>query len=124
MMLNGNLNLVLESLWASTITTFGFDYFNHELTLDLCLLEGRNESNHQVKIKGICGLSWINNSGSSRYNLEGPPHSELTSISSNYESKEVVRIDGEWCCNYRLTPNLVLEIWDQILLIEASKIEV
>lgn len=124
MTLHNDLSLILENLWGGTITTFHFDYFHHELTIGLHVLENGLGSEHQVKIKGVCGLMWVNDSGSSRYTLEGPPYSELTTITYNDHIKEVVQIDGEWCSNYLLTPNLVLEIWNQILLVEASQIEI
>jgi hypothetical protein len=118
-----DLNDAIGELWGGIIDSLEFDYFNHLLTLKIRIIDNEIESHHTLQIKNICGFLWINDSGIFKYQLEGPPYKELTSIHYNETIKEIVKIDADWCSQYRLTPNFALEIWEQILLVEASEIE-
>lgn len=123
----------MEILGTGVIESFEFNHIHREIKFAFALqrIDNKVKELHYVNIGKISGFMWVNGSGVERYIPPDYSYVELTAFHINENPVERIRITHvdsnlsmEWCEGYELTPNIVIEIGNQILFVEADEIEI
>lgn len=118
----------LNELWAGIIECYKFDILNHSITFYVTVIENGKEKKYSVKLKGVSSYHFYENSGEQRTNLLEPDEGdylELTSIHLFENGVGDIRITSKnekWAEQYYSNTNIVIEIWNSILFVEADSI--
>lgn len=103
----------LNILWASAIEKPIFDI------LKKCIaINGMGQDSYSLVFNGVCGLCWVNGRDGKIYEHYEWDFCELTSIAIISESN-IFQKGHKQFDDLRFQPNVIIEIWDTILLIEA-----
>ncbi len=112
----------LEALWGAMVQSFNVDFTAHTIRLDIRIEEGTELKTSTLLFEDVVAFCWVNDWGndSDRLNLGKWDSIELTSVSSS-SNLRIYFSGSEVITKYSANPNIVLEIWNSILLIEAKK---
>lgn len=112
----------LKSFWGTTLKDFVWDPLTHQLTLTIAD-EGQDES-HTVRFRNVGAFLW---SHPRRYRnpVPGWDYAEVTSIGHYPDQEVLINLAGHSTDpEYGATANFALKLWDTLLLIEASEIDI
>lgn len=121
---------VLDELSESIIKSYRFDILNNTIYLSLLVIENSKEKTYDITIFNVSMHYFVNNTWDKRKNISrinNDEYLECTSISLLSEEIQVLlKCCGEdkWLCQYNASGNLVLEIWNRILIVEAQSIKI
>jgi len=95
----------------------------HKIQLN-CYNPGSNK-NIMLIFNDVFGFAWINDVESRKTPLYDGDYYELTSIYLLDEIEcECILKGSEWMKNFNLRPNIVIDIWLLVLLIECKSITI
>ena len=121
----------LNKLWGAKIKQIQFSLIKDYIYLELEMLDFGNKSGCIIEFLDVSAMYYVNDEEESRYDFydrESVEYLELTSFSILKENKELGNIkfnlplEKEWSKNYNSKINIVIEIWNSVLCIEARKI--
>lgn len=121
-----NINELLDLLWSSVIEKFNIDMKEHTIKLLINSHENTEKESFDIILEDVVAFSWINESfhqNKDRLDIEKWNFISLESIGYENSTKVIVR-GGEWKNNFSASPNIVLELWNSIFLVEAKKITI
>lgn len=124
-----SLNNLLNEMWAAIIEKYEFDLLKSTISFDLKTIDNGIETKYKMVFEGVSAWYFIENSGDLRFNttdsFDDQDYLELTSI--DFYRMGVGQIkpsskEESWVNEYCSNPNIALEIWNALLLIEAKRI--
>jgi len=121
--MNGDLKKKFGELFSIVISSFDFNMLQHKIQLN-CYNPSLNK-NITLVFNDVFGFLWINNVESRKTPLYDWEYYELTSIDLLDEIKcEYILNGSNWMNNYKFQPNIVIDIWFPVLMIECKSITV
>lgn len=114
---------LLEPLWSTTVESFNINMLKHTIELTVKSCDNNLETSLDVIFEDVVAYCWINDSfkqGEGRLGIEKWNYIDLTS--ANYAKNEIAITGGEWESKFKAFPNIVLEMWDSMFLIEAKRL--
>lgn len=110
----------INSIYYSTINDINFDMSNKEITFKLTLTDNENISHHTMQFKNVMSFLWIEKPKDSQtYSFSDCDYYELTSITFE---KIDTKTEDDWLNRYLMEYNVVIEIWETALLINATEL--
>ena len=110
----------INSIYYSTINDINFNMSNKEITFKLTLTDNENISNHTMQFKNVMSFLWIEKPKDSQaYSFSDCDYYELTSITFE---KIDTKTEDDWLNRYLMEYNVVIEIWETALLINATEL--
>ena len=111
---------VINSIYCSTINDIDFNVSNKEIKFDLTLNENGNTSHHTMQFKNVASFLWIEKPKDSQiYSFPDCDYYELTSITFE---KIGTKTENDWLKQYLMEYNVVIEIWETALLVNATEL--
>ncbi|MFC4652617.1 hypothetical protein ACFO26_06810 [Lactococcus nasutitermitis] len=122
-----NIQGKLNEIFESEIVSYTFDILGNKLEMDLSLLDGGEKQNFHLEILGISAYYYVNNNGEIRKvfsEKEEDDYLELTSITllQEFVDINIVSKNSKWLEQYSSKGNLVIELWDKLLILEMTTI--
>ncbi|RLQ92811.1 hypothetical protein [Planomicrobium sp. Y74] len=121
----------LNSLWGTVITDLQVDLLNDSLFIKLEIHENSRIDFQTLKFIDVSAFYYVKDNLDNRFNFydrEKAYYLELTSINhvenKNYDFQIKSNSDTEWSEHYKTDANIVIEIWDSVIFIEARSIQV
>lgn len=126
------IDTVLNQLWGSKIESFNINMLEHVIYLKIIVNENSNSISYDVVIENVTGYCWVNDF----YNFNNEilvkwDTIDLTSIENKNGMEVKIKIKSDLSVfNQKniiskcFRPNLLLEIWNSVLLIQAEKVKV
>ena len=112
----------VNSIYCSTINDIDFNVSNKEIKFDLTLNENGNISHHIMQFKNVTSFLWIEKPKDSPiYSFPDCDYYELTSI---IFEKIDTKTEDDWLKQYPMDYNVVIEIWETALLINATELSI
>lgn len=112
-----NINDRLNLLWAQDIKKIDYDFFKGTITI---YISGESEVQYIITFTGVSSFLWIRNSVGTVVDFEESMYSELTSISVGKANINLK--NDKWLKYYNINPNILIEIVDSAMLIQAKEI--
>lgn len=112
-----NINNKLNPLWAQNIDKIDYDLFGGKITI---YVSDEMKKQSIIMFNGVSSFLWIRSSDGVAINFEESIYLELTSIlvgTANVNFKE-----DKWLKYYSLKPNILIEILDSAMAIQANEI--
>ncbi|WNC14271.1 hypothetical protein [Brevibacillus brevis] len=114
---------MIGMLWGCRVYDYNVDMLQHRIYLDVVRNYDGTEEKFEVVFKNVLSFVWINDCGETRKILSEWEFLDLVSFDT--VSDTAIRIIGdEFASQYCATPNICIEIWNSILLIEAEKVSI
>lgn len=120
----------LNNLWGTVITDVQVDLLNDNLTIQLEIHEDGRINFQKLKFIDVSAFYYIKDNLENRFNFydrEKVYYLELTTIdhieNKKYDFQIKSTSDKEWSAQYNTNANIVIEIWESVLFIEARKIQ-
>lgn len=127
-MKSGEIQDLLDEIWASEITSYDFDMIRNKLLLNLKMVENGVENQHVIEFLNVSSYFYINGTEDMRTTFglyEDGDYLELTSILFIKEKANIITVSKEkWIEQYKSEINIAIEIWDKYLFIEAEMIRI
>ena len=121
--MNEDLKKKFGELYSIVISGFDFDMLKHKIQLN-CYNPDSNK-NITLIFNDVFGFAWINDMESRKTPLYDWDYYELTSIDLFDNIKCECKQNGsDWMNNYKLHPNIVIDVWLPVLLIECKSINI
>ncbi|MEW9702973.1 hypothetical protein [Paenibacillus sp. SI8] len=118
-----SLDQAMTKLWGCQIESYDFDLIGHKFDLTVRRSAGTHNEDFKVSVEGVVSFSWINGIDARRLQLSEWEYLDLATIDMTQDTK--IKILGDkFVSQFSASPNLCVEIWDSILLIEASVIKI
>jgi len=121
----------LNNLWGTVITDLQVDLLNDTLTIQLEIHEDGRINFQTLKFIDVSAFYYVKDNLENRFNFydrEKVYYLELTTIdhvkNKNYDFQIKSTSDTEWSEQYKTDANIVIEIWDSVIFIEARSIQV
>lgn len=121
----------LNNLWGTVITDVQVDLLNDNLTIQLEIHEDGRINFQTLKFIDVSAFYYVKDNLENRFNFydrEKVYYLELTTIdhvkNKNYDFQIKSTSDTEWSEQYKTDANIVIEIWDSVIFIEARSIQV
>ena len=112
----------INSIYYSTINDINFNMSNKEITFKLTLTDNENISHHTMQFKNVMSFLWIEKPKDSQaYSFSDCDYYELTSITFE---KIDTKTEDDWLNRYLMEYNVVIEIWETALLINATELSI
>ena len=110
----------INSIYYSTINDINFSMSNKEITFKLTLTDNENISHHTMQFKNVMSFLWIEKPKDRQtYSFSDCDYYELTSITFE---KIDTKTEDDWLNRYLMEYNVVIEIWETALLINATEL--
>lgn len=117
-----DLIYAINSIYYSTINDIDFNMSNKEITFKLTLTDNGNISHHTMQFKNVTAFLWIERPKDSQlYSYPDCDYYELTSITFE---KIGTKTENDWLNQYLMEYNVVIEIWETALLINATELSI
>ena len=120
----------LNNLWGTVITDVQVDLLNDTLTIQLEIHEDGRINFQTLKFIDVSAFYYVKDNLENRFNFydrEKVYYLELTTIDNVENKKSDFQIkstsDKEWSAQYNTDANIVIEIWESVLFIEARRIQ-
>lgn len=95
----------------------------HSIFLDVVRNYDGTEEQFKVILENVLSFVWINDCGETREILSEWDFLDLVSFDTVKDT--AIRIIGdEFASQYSANPNICIEIWNSVMLIEAKKIRI
>lgn len=119
----------LNNLWGTVITDIQVDLLNNTLTIQLEIHENNLISFETLRFIDVSAFYYVKDNLENRFNFydrENVYYLEMTSIdyieNIKYDFQIKSASDAEWSEHYKTDTNIVVEIWNSVLFIEARRI--
>lgn len=118
-----------DKIIESRIKDYHWDILGNILCMTLILLEDGQISNHQIEFKEVSCLYFVNNNFKRRKDIvpvEDGDYLELTNVNllTHKTSLSLESEEDLWLSQFSGEGNVVLEIWNKLLILECSQIEI
>lgn len=120
----------LNNLWGTVITDVQVNLLNDTLTIQLEIHENGRINFQTLKFIDVSAFYYAKDNLENRFNFydrEKVYYLELTTIDQVENKKSEFQIkstsDNEWSAQYKTDANIVIEIWESVLFIEARRIQ-
>lgn len=120
----------LNNLWGTVITDVQVNLLNDTLTIQLEIHEDGRINFQTLKFIDVSAFYYVKDNLENRFNFydrEKVYYLELTTIDHVENKKSDFQIkstsDKEWSAPYNTDANIVIEIWESVLFIEARRIQ-
>lgn len=112
---------MLNAIDCSAINKINVDLLKKEVTFDLTLVDNDEISNHELKFINCISFMWLEKDKTAHesYDISKCDYYELTSV--NLKSISATS-DDKWLKEYPMEYNVVVEIWESALLINAGEV--
>ncbi|MDQ8765938.1 YxiG family protein [Streptococcus ruminantium] len=116
-----------EEVIESRINSYRWDMLNNTLFISLILLENGVTSEYQLEFRNVSCLYFANDTSKNRTIVVSPDEGdylELTSIHLLTDETDINLYSetDKWLCQFNGKGNIVLEIWNKLLVIECSQV--
>ncbi len=118
----------LNILWASMITKLTVDILRHSIRFDLTVIKNGDEVDFILQFDGVSSFYFVEDAGEKRLYPIEPDEGDYTEISTIHYYKlgvgqlNITSKSETWVKQYNSSANFALELWNSLLLIEASSI--
>ncbi|WP_144499564.1 hypothetical protein [Bacillus sp. FDAARGOS_235] len=127
--MNGiDIQLRLDELWGAKILETQLDILNDNMKFILQVIDDGAIKEFKFEFIDVSAFYYVKDDGNLRfefYNREKVDFLELTTIYYQDSNLSKVKLDlpdeEEWSSKYSTGINIVMEIWDSILLLEARQ---
>ncbi|HDR7967840.1 YxiG family protein [Bacillus pacificus] len=123
-----DIQQILDELWGATILDTQLDILNDNMKFILQIIDDGAIKEIKLEFIDVSAFYYVKDDENLRfefYNREKVEFLELTTIYYQDSNLSKVKLDlldeEEWGSKYSTGINIVMEIWDSILLIEARE---
>ena len=114
---------IFSLFWGAQIEVLKFDIKHQTIYLKIKRNFNGDDEWFDVMFEKVVSFSWVNSVGEFRNQHSDWEYMDLTSFDSVIDSS-IKYIGDKFISKYESYPNICIEIWDSILLIEAMIINV
>lgn len=114
-----------NEMWSSKVMNLDFNMINNSISIVIEILDGGITSTHIIEFREVSAYYFINNTGDRRKEFIIPETNdflELTSISIIENSDLKIDSKEEWIVQYYSKVNVMIEIWNRVLFVEANQV--
>lgn len=110
-----------KKLIYATIEKIELDLLNKSILIKMLLVEGNIREQYRLAIEECTAFLWSEKlkGANNEFDIKKCEYYELTSISVE---KIKVYAKDQWLNHHQLDYNIVIEIWESVLLIKAGKV--
>lgn len=120
--MKNDLQQELNKLWAATILNYEIDILKNFISMNLCVLENSQKTFYKLTISNIATLYFLNDDPDYRHHFSDWEYLELTSIGILPKSIPISCGRKIFSDQNSSTVNMCLEVWNQVIYIEAGTI--
>lgn len=120
----------LNELFDSKILTYNLNILNNTFDITVEIQEGEKKFEKEITFYGVTTFFFVNNDTKNRkklYTAEPMDFLELTSIyfvNNQRISIAPFSTDEAWLNNYVGEGNIIIEIWNKLLILEAVSLKI
>lgn len=115
-----DLICAIDNIYYSNINSVDYNMSNKEISFKLTLNDDGNISKHTMQFKNVSSFLWIERPKDSKlYNYADWDYYELSSV---IFEKIYIKTDDDWLNQYLMEYNVIIEIWETALLINATEV--
>lgn len=118
-----NLNKACGKLYAAIINNINIDILKKLIKFDLTINYGGEKTSCVLEIKNISSFLWLEKDkyAHESYDFSKCDYYELTSV---FIEKITINTENNWINQYPMEYNVVIEIWETALLINATELSI
>ncbi|UKS62819.1 YxiG family protein [Bacillus toyonensis] len=123
-----NIQSILDDLWGATILETHIDLLNDNIKFTLQVIDNGVIKDYKLVLIEVSSFYYIKDDEKRRfafYDREKVDYLELTTIYYEDPNLSEVKLslqnEKEWSSKYSTGVNIIIEIWDSILLVEAKQ---
>lgn len=121
----------LNTLWGTVISNIEMDLLSNTLIIEIEHHNGDKIESHSLRFIDVSSYYYVKEEIARRFNFydreEEVEYLQLSSISYHSEGLNEIHVslqnEEDWANQYYTKFNIVLEIWESVIFIEARKIE-
>ncbi|MGM9978319.1 MAG: hypothetical protein ACI33J_05935 [Clostridium sp.] len=126
-----NIQDLLDAFWGTVITDIQINILNDSILFNLKSIDDGKVDYDTLEFLDVSSYYYVKDSKEHRFNFydrEKRDYLELTSIAFLNKNEEIgsinfkLPLEKEWSNYYNSNINIVMEIWEDILCIEARKV--
>lgn len=123
-----NIQSILDDLWGATILETHIDLLNDSIKFTLQVIDNGVIKDYKLVLIEVSSFYYVKDDEKRRfafYDREKVDYLELTTIYYEDPNLSEVKLslqnEKEWSSKYSAGVNIIIEIWDSILLVEAKQ---
>ncbi|AHA09756.1 MULTISPECIES: YxiG family protein [Bacillus] len=123
-----NIQSILDDLWGATILETHIDLLNDNIKFTLQVIDNGVIKDYKLVLIEVSSFYYVKDDEKRRfafYDREKVDYLELTTIYYEDPNLSEVKLslqnEKEWSSKYSTGVNIIIEIWDSILLVEAKQ---
>ncbi|PEK35083.1 MULTISPECIES: YxiG family protein [Bacillus cereus group] len=123
-----NIQSILDDLWGATILETHIDLLNDNIKFTLQVIDNGVIKDYKLVLIEVSSFYYVKDDEKRRfafYDREKVDYLELTTIYYEDPNLSEVKLslqnEKEWSSKYSTGVNILIEIWDSILLVEAKQ---
>lgn len=123
-----NIQSILDDLWGATILETHIDLLNDNIKFTLQVIDNGVIKDYKLVLIEVSSFYYVKDDEKRRfafYDREKVDYLELTTIYYEDPNLSEVKLslqnEKEWSSKYSAGVNIIIEIWDSILLVEAKQ---
>ncbi|WIG43072.1 YxiG family protein [Bacillus toyonensis] len=123
-----NIQSILDDLWGATILETHIDLLNDNIKFILQVIDNGVIKDYKLVLIEVSSFYYVKDDEKRRfafYDREKVDYLELTTIYYEDPNLSEVKLslqnEKEWSSKYSTGVNIIIEIWDSILLVEAKQ---
>ncbi|HDR7316026.1 YxiG family protein [Bacillus toyonensis] len=123
-----NIQSILDNLWGATILETHIDLLNDSIKFTLQVIDNGVIKDYKLVSIEVSSFYYVKDDEKRRfafYDREKVDYLELTTIYYEDPNLSEVKLslqnEKEWSSKYSTGVNIIIEIWDSILLVEAKQ---
>ncbi|MGH1286501.1 YxiG family protein [Bacillus toyonensis] len=123
-----NIQSILDDLWGATISDTHIDLLNDSIKFTLQVIDNGVIKDYKLVFIEVSSFYYVKDDEKRRfafYDREKVDYLELTTIYYEDPNLSEVKLslqnEKEWSSKYSTEVNIIIEIWDSILLVEAKQ---
>ncbi|EEL60638.2 hypothetical protein CN639_12085 [Bacillus toyonensis] len=123
-----NIQSILDNLWGATILETHIDLLNDSIKFTLQVIDNGVIKDYKLVLIEVSSFYYVKDDEKRRfafYDREKVDYLELTTIYYEDPNLSEVKLslqnEKEWSSKYSTGVNIIIEIWDSILLVEAKQ---
>ncbi|MDP7992064.1 MULTISPECIES: YxiG family protein [Bacillus] len=125
---SSNIQSILDDLWGATILDTHIDLLNDSIKFTLQVIDNGVIKDFKLVFIEVSSFYYVKDDEKRRfafYDREKVDYLELTTIYYEDPNLSEVKLnlqnEKEWSSKYSTGVNIIIEIWDSILLVEAKQ---
>ncbi|MBJ8099126.1 hypothetical protein JDS98_13655 [Bacillus cereus group sp. N11] len=123
-----NIQSILDNLWGATVLETHIDLLNDSIKFTLQVIDNGVIKDYKLVLIEVSSFYYVKDDEKRRfafYDREKVDYLELTTIYYEDPNLSEVKLslqnEKEWSSKYSTGVNIIIEIWDSILLVEAKQ---